>query len=80
MPLGWRVLQAAVPEHEYSARDDITLKITAWLPGPRAVEAHVPESQHASAFGGQPAMPLMNAPIEVGSVGFAISSFLKQFP
>lgn len=70
----WRVLQAAaVPGHEYSARDDITLNITVGLPGPRAAEAHVPQSQcvigesppHANAFGGQLSMPLMGAPIEV---------------
>jgi hypothetical protein len=62
-------------------RDDITLNITVWLPGPRAAEAHVPQSQrvigdsppHASAFGSQ-SMQLMNAPIEVNTVGFAISS------
>jgi hypothetical protein len=73
----WRLLQAAVPGHEYSARDDITLKTTVWLPGPRAAEAHVPQSQrvigdsppHASAFGGQLSMPVMNAPIEVDTVG-----------
>jgi hypothetical protein len=73
----WRLLQAAVPGHEYNARDDITLKTTVWLPGPRAAEAHVPQSQrvigdsppHASAFGGQLSMPVMNAPIEVDTVG-----------
>ena len=73
----WRVLQAAVPGHEYGARDNITVKITAWLPGPRAAEAHVPQSQrvtgdsppHACAFGGQLSIPLMNAPIEVDTVG-----------
>lgn len=34
----WRVLQAAILGHEYSARDyiTITLNITVWLPGPRA--------------------------------------------
>jgi hypothetical protein len=72
----WRVFQAAVPGHEYGARDDITLKITVLLPGPRAVEAHVPRFQHvmsdspphASAFSGQLSMPLMNAPIEVDTV------------
>ena len=63
----WRVLQAAVPGHECCARDDITLKITVWLPGPRAAEAHVPPSHRA--FGGQLSMPLMNAPIEVDTVG-----------
>jgi hypothetical protein len=64
---------APVLGHEYSARDDITLKITVWLPRPRAAKAHVPQSQRviddtpprASAFGGQLSMPLMNAPIEV---------------
>lgn len=69
---------AAATGHEYSARDDITLKvITVWLPGPRgAAEAHVPQSQrvidslpHASAFDGQVSTPLMNAPIEVDTVG-----------
>ena len=72
----WRLLQAPVLGHEYSARDDITLKITVWLPRPRAAKAHVPQSQRviddtpprASAFGGQLSMPLMNAPIEVDTV------------
>jgi hypothetical protein len=78
-PFPRRVSQVAVPGHEYSARDDVTV----WLPGPRAAEAHVPQSQrvigdsppHASAFGSQ-SMQLMNAPIEVDTVtvGFAISS------
>ena len=39
----WRILQAAVPGHESSARGDITLKIvTVWLPGPHAAESPVP--------------------------------------
>jgi hypothetical protein len=70
----WVLQTAAATGH---ARDDITLKvITVWLPGPRAAEAHVPQSQrvidslpHASAFDGQVSTPLVNAPIEVDTVG-----------
>lgn len=87
----WRVSQAAVPGHEYSARDDVTLNttVTVWLPGPCAAEAHVPLSKrvigdsppHAcSAFGGHLSMRLMSSPIEVDTVGLPFSSFLKQFP
>ena len=75
--------QAAVAGHEFSARDDITLKIvTVWLPGPRATEAPVPHSQrvigdsppHASAFVTQLSMSVMNVPmIELDTVGFLIS-------
>ena len=73
-----RILQAAaVPRHEYSAREDITVKNTVWLPGPRVAEAHVPQSEHvvgdsphASAFPGQLSTPLMNAPIDMDTVGF----------
>jgi hypothetical protein len=74
----WRKLQVAVPGHEYNARDNITLKITIWS---RAVKVQVPQSQrvigdsppHASAFGGQLLMPLMNAPIEVCHILFPIA-------
>lgn len=82
----WRVLQVAVPGHVYSARDEITLKITVWLPGPRAAEAHVPQSQrvigdsslNASAFGGKLSTPLMNAPMEIDTVGFSFPTAIPR--
>ena len=70
------ICQAAVsgPGHVYGARDDITLKITVWLPGPRAAESHIAQSQReigdspprASALGDQLPMPAL---IEVDTVG-----------
>lgn len=77
-------LQAAVPGHECSARDDIILRIaTVWLSGHRAAEAHVPQPQRvigdspprASPFGGQLSTPLMNAPIELDTVGLPFLVF-----
>ena len=76
-------LQAAVPGHECSARDDIVLRITVWLPGHRAAEAHVSQPQRVigdspprtSAFGGQLSTPLMNAPIELDTVGLPFLVF-----
>jgi hypothetical protein len=70
-----RILQAA-QGHQYSARNDITLKITVWLPGPRVAEAHVPESQRVIGDSLPHALPSMslNTPIEADSVGLPFFS------
>ncbi len=70
-----RILQAA-QGHQYSARNDITLNITVWLPGPRVAEAHVPESQHVIGDSLPYALPSMNlnAPIKADSVGLPFFS------
>jgi hypothetical protein len=64
----WVLQTAAATGHEYSAQDDITLKvITVWLPGPP--QRVIDSPPHACAFDGQVSTPLMNAPIEVDTVG-----------
>ncbi|KAI0284644.1 hypothetical protein BGY98DRAFT_527283 [Russula aff. rugulosa BPL654] len=54
----WVLQTAAATGHEYSARDDITLKSQRVIDSP----------PHACAFDGQVSTPLMNAPIEVDTI------------